>query len=161
MQPRNELAEAIGLVAVAASHADAVVRECVGILGGPGARLLADEQASVSRLLSWCDKFATKLFEDSHPHLSELRDCVANMKRLLEQRNRVIHGIWFQKPETDLQLSARRSGKNSYRSETFTPSDVLQLAQDLKNTTWDLHVLANRVAFPSEELLWPRHGDVC
>ncbi len=159
-RPRDELAEAIGRVAVAASHADLAVRNTIGSLGGGGAAVLAAEQSSVSRLIDWCVKFKNKLHTPDEEVSRDFDAQAERLKALLRRRNTVIHGLWFQGEGDSMTVSMRRGGKVGNDASEISVDEVYQLAQDLKNATWDFTEFAHAIAHPG----WPgfpaRHGDV-
>jgi len=159
-QPRDTLAEAIGRVAVAASRADLMLRSLIPFLGGPGAGVLADEQASASRLIEWCMKFKNQLYTLDNDLSEEFDRRAEELKRLLAKRNAVIHGLWFQDDGDRLKVSQRRTGKKGYRSEGYSVDEINRLAQDIKNAAWDFSEIGDSVAHSEGVPFPPRRGDV-
>ena len=131
---RDELAEAIGRVAIAASYADVTVRTCVGVLGGAGARLLADEQDSISRLVDWCTSFRKRLYSPPDD-TSQAFDVIARrLKDKIQRRNTIIHGLWFSPSESVINVSNRKRGTGHYKMQPFEIAAVKQLASDITIT---------------------------
>lgn len=152
-QRRDELAEAIGRVAVAASMADLTVRTVVGQLGGPGASILAEAQDSTSTLIDWCKKFVEKLHTPDETTADRHRARSEALKATLVKRNIVVHGLWFADDEGQ-SVARRQRGKPVYNREQYSLSDVNELAQAIRNAAYDFAEIGQTIAWPD----WPGLG---
>jgi len=147
-------------VAVAASHADLMLRSLIPFLGGPGAGALADGESRVARLIEWCVKFKNQLYILDETVSEEFDRRAEKLKKLLTDRNTVIHGLWFQSDDDGLKVSQRRTGKKGYRPQGYSVDEINRLAQDIKNAVWDFSEIGDSVAHSEGVPFPPRRGDV-
>lgn len=142
----------IGMVAVEATylefHVQRLIERLLGIDNHPQSSLLTDRLGYAQKLDTLNELGRTMLQDDKQRE--EWSAYMANMRRLIEDRNVIIHGIWLlpQVSRTNPNPAPSAVRLRPKGVKTFESSDIRKVAEDIHLARMALEVFERGYLFP-------------
>jgi hypothetical protein len=135
----NEVHRQVGAICVAATRLQWELEDTVVSLARTDRIAALVQGERNDNLARWIDRLI-KQYESDNPRSAALIEAVNSARRLLDQRDLVVHSVWLLKNTTPGHVTGTRTRRTQIESRLWSLVELEQLRQEMEKAPVDLYL---------------------